>query len=309
MPSTIGVDVGGTYIKAGIIDNRGKITQKTKTLTNAKAGRDEVIENIIKVVEKLFSKQTKAIGIGVAGVTDRIDGVVIDTPNLPLHDVPLAGIIKSKFKKKIRLDNDANCFAIAEAKFGNGKKFRNVLCLTLGTGIGSALIIKGKLYQGSGNALELGHTTLHYKGPKCKCGNQGCVEEFISTRGLLKIAKRYGLNVKDPLDVFLAAERNNRKAKKTFEAYGEILGVALANFVNTFDPDIIVLGGQITGAWRFFNKTMVREMNKRSFIPACKVVRTEVKSAGIVGAASLVWVFAIQPQPKPLLSNKSPTYL
>ena len=104
----------------------------------------------------------------------------------------------------------------------------------------------------------------------------------------IKIAKSFGLKVNDPLDIFLAAERNNRKAKKTFEAYGEMLGVALANFVNAFDPEVIVLGGQIAGAWRFFNKTMVREMNKRSFVPACKIVRTELKGAGIVGAASLV---------------------
>ncbi|MFH1440279.1 MAG: ROK family protein [Candidatus Woesearchaeota archaeon] len=288
MPFAIGVDIGGTYIKAGIVDNKGKIYEQAKSLTEAKKGRDRVVENIIDVIKKLFSENIKGIGVGVPGIVHKDEGIIGNTPNLPLHSVALREILKKHFKKKVKLENDANCFGLSEARFGNGKKLNNVLCLTLGTGIGSAMIIKGKLYHGSGNAPELGHTTIHFKGPKCKCGNFGCAEEYVSTRGLLKTAKSYGLKLKDTVDIYLAAERNNRKAIKTFEEYGTLLGVVLSNFMDSYGPDLIVLGGQITGSWRFFHKNMSRELNKRSFISACKVVKTEINNAGVVGAASLV---------------------
>jgi len=288
MPKALGIDIGGTYIKAGFVDKRGKLYEHTKVLTEAKKGTNKVIENIISLIEKLGPKEIRAIGVGIPGSVDISKGVIINTPNLPLHGIHIQEILKKHFKKKVKIENDANCFGIAEAKAGNGSKFQNVLCLTLGTGIGSAMIMKKKLYKGRGNAPELGHTIIHFKGLPCKCGVQGCVEEYISTRGLLRIAKNKGLKVKDTFDIFLAAERHNRKAIQIFEIYGEILGIVLANFVNTFDPDVIVLGGQITGSWRFFNKTMTRELNKRSFIPACKVVRTEMKEAGVIGAGLLV---------------------
>jgi glucokinase len=288
MPKALGLDIGGTYIKAGLVDKRGKLYEHKKIPTEAKKGTDKVIENIISIVESFDIKDIRAIGVGIPGSVDTSKGVIINTPNLPLHGVDIQYILKSHFKKKVKINNDANCFGIAEAKAGNGKLFPNVLCLTLGTGIGSAMIIKKKLYVGRGNAPELGHTTIHFKGLPCKCCNPGCVEEYISTRGLLRIAKNKKIKVKDTLDLFLLAERHNRKAIKTFEAYGEMLGLVLSNFVNTFDPDVIVLGGQVTGSWRFFNKSMTRELNKRSFIPACKVVRTDMKEAGVIGAGLLV---------------------
>jgi len=177
---------------------------------------------------------------------------------------------------------------VAEIKHGYGRKNKFVLGITLGTGVGSTFIINKKLFKGKGKGPELGHTTMQYKGPLCRCGNYGCVEEFLSKRGLLRLAKSNGIKLKDTLDLFLMAERNNKKAIHVFEEYGSLLGAALANFMNAYDPDVIVVGGQITGAWRFFSKTMSKELSRRSFLPSCKVFRSELKgNMGIVGAASL----------------------
>ncbi|MBI4453060.1 ROK family protein [Candidatus Woesearchaeota archaeon] len=288
MSYAIGVDIGGTYIKAGIVDKKGKIIEPIKIPITSKKDAEYVIGDVMTAVEKVIKaaspRKISGIGIGVPGRIDKKNGTIIDTPNLPLHGIPIKEILQRKFKKKVVIENDANCFGIAEAKLGFGRKNDYVLCITLGTGIGSAFIIKGKLYKGKGDAPELGHTTINFKGHECHCGNYGCVEEYISSRGLVKIARDYGFKLSDTLDLFIEAERGNLRAIKAFEEYGTMLGMALSNFVNTFDPEMIVLGGQISGAWRFFNKTMVRELNKKSFVPACKVAKTELKDAGVIGA-------------------------
>ena len=296
--SVIGVDIGGTFIKAGVVDKAGNILSSIKVPTNSKQGKVEVIKTIIFAIERLMpnygmSKYGKSksrishIGIGVPGSVDTKKGVIIHSPNTPLSNVPLAKILQKKFRKKVILENDANCFGIAEAKAGAGRRYNTVLCLTLGTGIGSALVVDGKLYKGKGGAPELGHTTININGPKCSCGSFGCVEEYVSSRGLLRIARHHGINANDPKDVFLAAKSSNKSAInaiKTFEEYGRLLGTALANFVDAFDPDIIVLGGQISKSWTYFNKSMTAEMKRRSFLSPCKVVPTKIEEAGVVGA-------------------------
>ncbi len=305
--SVIGVDIGGTFIKAGVVDKSGNILGSIKVPTHSKhdsdscrlaeSNRSEVIHTIIFAIERLMPKHGKGIShisVGVPGSVDVKNGNILHSPNTPLSNVPLAKILQSRFKKKVILENDANCFGIAEAKIGAGRTCKNVLCLTLGTGIGSALVVDGKLFKGKGGAPELGHTTINLNEPKCSCGNFGCVEEYISSRGLLRIAYSYGLGtknistVKDPLDIFLAAEKGNKKAIKTFDEYGRLLGTALANFVDAFDPDIIILGGQISKSWKYFSKSMAAEMKKRSFLSPCKVVQTKIEEAGVVGAGLLI---------------------
>lgn len=287
MSYKIGVDIGGTYIKAGVVDKQGLLISSIKVPTNSRSGKKEVINTIIFAVERLISQKVSSIGVGVPGSVDTEKGKILHSPNTPLSNVPLAKILQKRFKKKVILENDANCFGIAEAKVGAGRTYKNVLCLTLGTGIGSALVVDGKLYKGRGGAPELGHTTINFKGPRCSCGSHGCVEEYLSSRGLLRIAEYYGLHAKDPLDIFLAAKKGNKLAIKTFEKYGTLLGVALANFVDAFDPDIIVLGGQIPNSLKYFNKSMTKELDKRSFLPPCRVVRTNIEKAGVVGAGLL----------------------
>lgn len=302
MSVVIGVDIGGAYIKAGRVDKQGRILSVCKLNTEAEKGRKAVIGNILNAIEKAggnskeISKEVTGIGVAIAGLVDRTSGIAIRTPNLPLSNVKLAEIIIKRFSKKVKIENDANCFALAESKIGaaknkgylNKSKPKYVLCLTLGTGVGSAFLINGKLYTGKGNALELGHTVINFNGPKCRCNNAGCVEEYISARGLLRLAKENGINAEDTLELYNMAKAENKKAKVVFEKYGMLIGLVLANFVNAFDPDIIIIGGKLSNAWRFFYKAMNREMRKRCFIPACSVVKSKIKYAGVVGAGILV---------------------
>jgi glucokinase len=281
----LGIDVGGTNIRAGLVRN-GKLCSKIKLRTEAKKGKKAVIENIIKAIKSFDLKDVSAIGLGVPGLVDANKGIVKYSPNLPFNNTQLVSEIKKKVRKKIFIENDANCFTLSEAFYGAGKGKNIVIGLTLGTGFGSGVVINGKSYRGRGHALELGHTTINFDGPRSKCGNDGCVETYVSIRGILNRVK--GIYIKNPRELFELAEQKNKKALKLWKETGFYLGVAIANFINSFDPDIIVVGGNVAKAWNFFNKEMTKTLRKRAIIKGVKVVKSKLgDNAGILGAASL----------------------
>jgi glucokinase len=281
----IGVDIGGTNIRAGLVKN-GKIFSKIKLRTDAKKGKKALVENIIKAIKSFDLNDISAVGLGVPGLVDIEKGVVRHSPNLPLKNINIVRDIKSKIKKKIYIENDANCFAIAEALYGAGKGKGIVIGLTLGTGFGSGVVINGEAYHGRGHAPELGHTTIKFDGLNSKCGNNGCVESYVSIRGILSQAK--GLYIKNPRELFELAYQKNKKALRLWKETGFYLGVAVANFINTFDPDVVVIGGNISKAWNYFSREMKKTIRKRAMIKGVKVVKTKLSGdAGILGAASL----------------------
>ena len=283
MRHIIGVDIGGTKIKAGLVGNNRVIT-KVAIATQANKGKKTVIKNILLSIDKLFNKDIMAVCIGCPGPISPKTGVIGKTPNLPLEGVNLKKIIKQKFKKPVFIDNDANCFALAEAILGNGKKYSNVVGLTIGTGLGSGLVINKKIYHGKCFTAEIGHTTINFNGPKARCGNNGCLESYVSVRGILSRAR--GLYAHDPKELFELAEKGSKKAIKIWEETGFYLGIGCANIINTLNPDIIIIGGKISGAWRFFNKKMKETAKKRALF-SCKIVKSGLKEAGILGAALL----------------------
>ncbi|MBW2980174.1 ROK family protein [Candidatus Woesearchaeota archaeon] len=286
MKYIIGVDIGGTNIRAGLVAPNGKITSKIKARTETKKGQKAVLRKIIDIIETFPIKKVDSIGLGVPGMIDAKNGIVKYSPNLPLKNVNIRKLIEKEFKKPVFVDNDANCFTLAEAKYGAAKNKKNVIGLTLGTGVGSGIVIDGKLYHGRGNAAELGHTTINFNGPKAKCGNNGCVESYVSIRGILNRVK--GLYIKNPKELFELAEQKNKKALKLWQDTGSYLGVAIANFANIFDPDAIVIGGNIANAWKFFSKEMNKTIKKRALVKDIKVIRSKLgEDAGILGAASL----------------------
>ena len=285
MKHIIGVDVGGTNIRAAVVSN-GKIISKIKTKTETKKGQKVVLRRIVDIIEGFPNKNIAGIGLGVPGMIDAKNGIVKYSPNLPLKNVNIKKIIEKEFKKPVFIDNDANCFTLAETLYGAAKNKKNVIGLTIGTGIGSGIVIYGKLYHGRGSAAELGHTTINFNGPKSKCGNNGCVESYVSIRGILNRVK--GLYIKNPKELFELAEQKNKKALKLWQETGFYLGVAVANFANIFDPDAIVIGGNIAKAWNFFSKEMNKTIKKRALIRNVKVVKSKLgEDAGILGAASL----------------------
>ncbi|MBW2983762.1 ROK family protein [Candidatus Woesearchaeota archaeon] len=285
MKHIIGVDVGGTNIRAAVVSN-GKIISKIKTKTEPKKGQKAVLRKVVDIIESFPSKNIAGIGLGVPGMIDAKNGIVKYSPNLPLKNVNIKKLIEKEFKKPVFVDNDANCFTLAETKYGAAKNKENVIGLTLGTGVGSGILIDGKLYHGRGSAAELGHTTINFNGPKSKCGNNGCVENYVSIRGILNRVK--GLYIKNPRELFELAEQRNKKALKLWQDTGFYLGVAVANFANIFDPDAIVIGGNIAKAWKFFSKEMNTTIKKRALVKNVKVIRSKLgEDAGILGAASL----------------------
>jgi glucokinase len=258
----IGVDIGGTNIKAGLIAN-GEIIKKIKLKTLKT--KEKVIDQITFIIDLLNDKNVDFIGIGCPGPADYKKGIIGRTMNIQLEGVNLKQIISRKFKKKVVMDNDANCFAIGEAK---RLKAKNLIGLTLGSGVGGGIIIDGKLYRGKGNAGELGHCTIKFDGASGM--NQGEIESYVSVKAIKRDYKKEPEKLKD---------------KKAWNQIGEKLGIGIANIVNAFDPDIVVLGGGISKAFGLFKKGMQKEIDKRAVSKVKVIVGSE--DSGIIGAASL----------------------
>ncbi len=284
MQKIIGVDLGGTNIKAALVSPQGKIIKKCEIPTEAEKGEKAVISKIISSIERIKDKKIMGIGIGSPGPMDYKKGVITNPVNLPFKNVPLKKIIKNTFKAPVFLDNDAKCFTLGEAVFGSGKRYENVVGITLGTGFGCGLVINKKIYHGRGNATEFGHTTIEHDGVKSKSGNNGSIEEYVASRGITALFDGKA----SPKEIYSLALKGNKKAIETYNKIGHYLGVGMANVIYAFDPDILIIGGKISNAWEFFNKSMNKTIKERYFSKPCKIVKSELKDAGILGAAALV---------------------
>ena len=275
--AVIGIDVGGHSIKGGIVTNKGVLLEKVVTLTESEKGREAVVENIVKIGEILLHREQDitGIGVGIPGIVEK-NGFVIYTPNIPLSNFNLGKVLKERLKKKLAFGNDADNFALANHRFGAGKGFKNLVCLTLGTGVGSGLILNGKLFSNMG-APELGHTTINYNGRESKCcGNDGCIESFIGRKHFAE----------NPLEVYKNALAGDKKSLEKFDFYGQHLGIAIANFVNIFNPDLVILGGEMSHAYPFFKNKMEEEVKKRALFKT-RIVQSKLREGGTIGAAIL----------------------
>ncbi len=287
----VGVDVGGTFIKSAILDESGFILKKGRVETDADGGPERVIANIVKSIECVWSAEVKAIGIGMPGLVDMETGIVRIPPNFKdWYEVNLADAIRKKFIVDVYIGNDANNYALGEWRFGAGKGYKNLIVLTLGTGIGGALILDGKLYTGSRFAAgELGHMSIEIEGPQCNCGNRGCLESFVGTNYFLR---RANLLLKKDFklveEVYNLALEGNVVARELFDEFGRYLGVAITNYIHIFDPDVIILGGGVSKSFDLFKKSMFDEIDKRVMkIPGRKnlvLTATLEDDAGILGS-------------------------
>lgn len=279
----LGLDIGGSKVHTGLVTKKGEIKKEVIVPTEAWKGKKVILNNIIKAIEPLMKFKPKGIGIG-APDCDYKTGKFGKCVNIPLSHFDITKFIKEKFHIKVKADNDGNCFALGEAMFGAGKKCNDIVCITLGTGFGSGIIIEKKVCHGKGKAGELGHLTINFSGPKCNCGGRGCIETYVSAGA---ITRAYGQN-KTPIDVQKLILQNDKKAIKVYEDFGFYLGVSLVSIANAFDPEIIIIGGNVAKGWNFFSKKMFQTFNERKFLDT-KIVRSELKNAGILGAASLVF--------------------
>ena len=296
---SIGVDLGGTNLRAAAISREGKILDKISVDTNAAEGREGVIGDIVKSINTLRSKQQDSnrlagVGIGVPGFILIEKGFIVGSNNLPyLEDFPVRDEIERRLMTPVILENDANAAALGEKWIGAGRDVDDLVLLTLGTGVGGGIISGGHVMHGFlGMAGELGHITVVPNGNPCGCGNIGCLEKHASATAVEAMAKLLSLgdNVTS-LDVYNMALEGNERAKTVFTSMGSALGVALAMMVNTFNFPLYLLSGGVLPAWDFFAPAMIAELSKRSYTYRKTKTRVERamlgNQAGLFGAAYL----------------------
>jgi glucokinase len=254
-----------------------------------KAGED------LLEAQKLRLKDILGIGIGLPGLIDTERGIVHFLPNIPgWKNVPLRQIIKKKIRLPVFIDNDVNLMTLGEWKYGAGRGTKNLICVTLGTGVGGGLIIDNKIYRGEGSAAgEVGHIPLNEKGPRCNCGGVGCLERYVGNQYLLAKAKKIFRNRHLTLEtVDTLAEQGDKRALRFWEETGTHIGNALVGVVNMFNPRKIVIGGGISKAHRRLFQAIEQTIKRRAMSVQASMVEV-VKSklgdnAAIMGTCVLV---------------------
>jgi len=296
----IGIDLGGTNLKVALLDLNYRIKDKEILSTRSFMEKDHLISGIVHAVNRFikYNSLSKAeilgVGLGLPGPTDAKNGVVHFFPNIPgWKEVKLRDILRKKLGLAVFLDNDAKLMTIAEHKLGAAKGFNNVLCMTLGTGIGGGLIINGKLYRGFNNAAgEVGHMPINEKGAACNCGALGCLEAYVGNRKIgLEAKKSFKRNITLE-ELSELAEKHNKIAIDVWCRIGGHLGFALAGVVNLLNLDAIVIGGGVAKAGRVLFDNISKALKNQAMIVQAKRVRIlKAKlgsEAGIIGAAIMV---------------------
>lgn len=295
---TIGVDLGGTNLRAAAIHRTGKVLQKIEGATQLSAGRDAVVSDIVASIVKLRVslgvERLAGIGIGIPGFIIMEKGLVTDSPNLPgFHNFPIRDEIERLLQSPVILENDANAAALGEKWMGAGRDVQDLVLLTLGTGIGGGIICNGRVLHGFvGMAGELGHMTVVPGGNPCGCGNNGCLEKHASATAVSTMARMMGLGDRlTSKEVFDLAIGGEQKARVVFERMGIALGTALASLVNVFNFPLYLLSGGVLPAWDLFAPAMFDEVKRRSVVFRSTDTRIERATlgneAGLFGAAYL----------------------
>jgi len=286
----IGIDLGGTAIKLGRFREDGSCLQSLSVATPQPATPEAVVEVMVEAIASLSApKAIAAIGVGTPGPADAAGRIAIVAINLKdWYNVPLADLLEAKTGYPTAIANDANCAGLGEAWLGAGRHFRHLILLTLGTGVGGAIILDGKLFTGhQGAAGELGLITLNPNGPMCNSGNQGSLEQYLSIGA---IRRRTG---KEPAELAILAKKGDKFALEFWESYGRDLGSGLASLIYVLTPEAIVIGGGVSASAEFFFPAAWAEIQQR-VLPSSRadlhLLPAQLgNQAGMVGAAKLAW--------------------
>ena len=311
-PFLIGVDLGGTNLKTGLVNMDGNILKKIVTDTGG--GKDIVLKQIVKAIENIISKAEKdkseiaGIGIGSPGLVDSEKGIIRGLTNIEgFENVHMKEYVEATLGIPTSIDNDVNVMAYGELKCGAGKDAMNIVCLTLGTGVGGGIIIDGNIYRGSSlSAGEIGHIPVNVDGPKCICGGKGCLESYIGRDRIIKrtieklthgkestIPKLVAGDLEKitPKIVCEAATTGDMLAIEIWRETAQYLAAALAGIINVLNPELIVVGGGIANAGKYLFDPL-RDMIKKRIFPflaeKTRIVRAQLgEEAGIIGSAML----------------------
>jgi glucokinase len=311
MGLTIGIDVGGTKIAAGVVDTDGAIIARAHRVTPA-LSVDAIAESISAAAAELIDKHDiEGVGIGAAGFVSSDRTTVLFAPNLAWRDEPLGTRVADKIGKPVVVENDANAAAWAEFQYGAAKHVEHMVCITVGTGIGGGVVVDGQLLRGAfGVAAELGHMRVVPDGHRCGCGARGCLEQYASGRALVREARALAesgalgamqmlsvCGITDPADltgpmITVAAQQGDPCARELLDDLGRWLGEGTASIVTLFDPGLVVYGGGVsaagdlvlTAAQRAFDRHLPARTNRPHPGLALAQLGNE---AGIIGAADL----------------------
>lgn len=296
----VGIDVGGTNIKAGIVTRGGmiihRVIHKIRSDERTEEGIVFTIKRIVEEVEYKVGLRCQGVGIGLPGFIDMARGIVTVSPNYPeWKNFPAKDMLKSALKRTIVLDNDANLFAVGEGWVGAGKRMKSFMGITLGTGVGAGIVLNHEVWHGAdGSAGEFGHITVDPDGPLCRCGNKGCIESFVSSYGILRTAEQiYGKKfemdeAEVPKFIHQQALKGDKRAERTFELCGRMLGIGIATVANLLNLEGVIIGGGIGKAFRFLVKGIRKEMLRAKPLPRnrLKILRSKLfEKANILGGA------------------------
>ena len=309
----IGIDLGGTNIKAGVVNENFEIIAKATTKTLCPRPAKDICDDMAKVSIEAAQKagisidDVEWIGIGTPGIADNVNGTIPYSNNLDFHDVPVRKYIQEHINKPVYVANDANAAAYGEFVAGAAKGAKDAVCITLGTGVGAGIIVDGKILTGSNLAgAELGHIVIEVDGPQCTCGRKGCFEVFSSATGLIRMTKE-AMDA-DPASImhkmaaedgkvsarlaFNAMRAGDKSAKEVVDKYIKYLAAGITNAINIFQPDVLCIGGGVCNEGDPLMVPM-RELVKKEVYTRMldKNTRIEVAAlgndAGIIGAAFL----------------------
>src|SRR3990172_6535306 len=261
----IGVDLGGTNLRAAVLNHDGEILLRHKEATHAADGRQKVVARLIENIrrQREFAvregHEVAAVGVGAPGVIFGDKGIVVKSPNFPdWNNLPLKAELETALAVPVVIENDANAAALGEQWRGAGRNIGSMILLTLGTGVGGGIVLDNKIWHGAdGMAGEIGHMTLMPEGRLCTCGNTGCLEMYASSRGIVQTYREeLGKSVpQDPClpteitseQIYRAASAGDTLALRAMNDMGRMLGIGIANLINIFNPEMIVIGGRLMG--------------------------------------------------------------
>lgn len=299
-PVRIGIDIGGTDTKIGLVDVHNKLLDSVCIPTKAERPADEVIRTVAETALSILDKngiameQCVGVGIGVPGTVDRKKGIVRYSNNIRWEDVPLVKEMSTYLPIPVEIANDADCAALGETIAGAGKECSDVVMITLGTGVGGGVVLDGEIYEGRGiGGSELGHMVIVENGEPCTCGRRGCLEAYASATALKREAKRASKKELTPSEIFALAKQGDPAMKEVVETYIRRLGLGIVNIVNIFRPQLVLLGGGISGQGESLLVPLRRILREECFggergdVPEIEEAVLG-NNAGIIGAAGLL---------------------
>lgn len=311
MNAYFGIDLGGTFVKYGLITEEGEILKKGKVTTPSDNIYWNTINVIVSIAQGIAAEHGASIcglGIGAPGVVDGKKGLVLTSGNLDWENKPLAKDVSAALSLPVTLTNDANAAAYGEYFCGAGKQYKSIVLLTLGTGVGSGIVLNGKLFEGSeGVGAELGHEVIRLGGEKCVCGRRGCLEQYVSATALIRQTKRAMEKEKESIlwqlcsgnlanvngkTVFDGARAGDKTSNRVISNYIRYLSEGLVNIANTFRPEAILIGGGISAEGVNLTESLQERVNKLmlghgKYAPVKILAATLGNDAGLVGAAML----------------------